>query len=503
MPRQGRGKKGPNLANVLKSRTFQRFWSVAGAVSIRTKVLGIVLATLFLLSIFVTIQVRRSLGDILRDQLEHQGLSITTHVAAAAANLVRAGDVDSLNVLLREAQDHYSDERHNTQIEYLFITVGGEEVLAHTFPDAVPEDVLHANRLGPGAETTETWYSAGGGHVLDIAERISAGTDPVGTVRLGLSDRDIRAAVNRVTRQLVLTSVLMSFSGIAAAVFLTWIITRPIRNLVAATQAVTRGDFSQRVHPWANDEIGRLAESFNAMTAALARADQEQAGREKLRAEFVSRVIAAQEDERRRIARELHDSTSQSLTSLLIGLQAIDQAIPADIRPRTGELRQIVSETLNEVHGLAWQLRPSVLDDLGLRAALEHYIADFQERYHTPVDLTIHGQEEQRLSPETETTIYRIVQEALTNVARHAHAQRASVTIELRRTKTRIIIEDNGIGLDPAAITKESRQHLGLWGIRERAELLGGKLTIEAEPGRGTSLFVELPGTDRGENGRS
>jgi len=239
------------------------------------------------------------------------------------------------------------------------------------------------------------------------------------------------------------------------------------------------------------------------MTAALARADQEQAGREKLRAEFVSRVIAAQEDERRRIARELHDSTSQSLTSLLIGLQAIDQAIPADIRPRTGELRQIVSETLNEVHGLAWQLRPSVLDDLGLRAALEHYIADFQERYHTPVDLTIHGQEEQRLSPETETTIYRIVQEALTNVARHAHAQRASVTIELRRTKTRIIIEDNGIGLDPAAITKESRQHLGLWGIRERAELLGGKLTIEAEPGRGTSLFVELPGTDRGENGRS
>lgn len=463
--------------------------------------LGIVLATLFLLSVFVTIQVRWSLTAILRDRLEQQGFSITSHVAGISSNLIQTGDTDSLYALLQETQAHYSDERHNTRIDYLFVTTDEGKVLAYTSPNSVPDKILRANRLSSGSSSSESWYASGGGHVLDIAERFSAAQGQGEIVRLGLSDRDIRDAVSRVTHQLILTSVFMSIIGIAAAVFLTWIITRPLRNLVVATQAVTSGDLTQRVRPWANDEIGRLAESFNTMTEALARADLERVEREELRAKFVSRVIAVQEDERRRIARELHDSTSQSLTSLLVGLQALEQTSDSVIQQRTEDLRRIVSKTLDEVHGLAWQLRPSVLDDLGLRAALEHYIADFRERYTLPVDLAIHGQAGQRLSPEAETTIYRIVQEALTNVARHAKAHRASVMVELRSDKTLVIVEDNGVGLDAEVVAKGSRQHLGLWGIRERAELLGGKLTIESEPGRGTSLFVELPGSDQDKNG--
>ncbi|HEX3050514.1 MAG TPA: ATP-binding protein, partial [Aggregatilineaceae bacterium] len=120
---------------------------------------------------------------------------------------------------------------------------------------------------------------------------------------------------------------------------------------------------------------------------------------------------------------------------------------------------------------------------------------DYQERYKLPVDITIHGMDHGRLSPEVETTIYRIVQEALTNVARHAQASRASVMIDQRGGKTLVIVEDDGIGIDPAHAAKASRDHLGLYGIRERAELLGGKLTIEAE--HGTSLFVELPGLSK------
>jgi len=325
--------------------------------------------------------------------------------------------------------------------------------------------------------------------------------DRTGIVQIGLTNREIRAAVNEVTQQLIVTIAIMSLASIAAAVFLTWLITRPIRNLVRATQAVAQGDFSQHVTPWAKDEIGKLSETFNTMTEALAQAAQEQAERTELRAQFVNRVIAAQEDERRRIARELHDSTSQSLTSLLVGLQALGQSTSGELRQRTESLRRIVSETLEEVHGIAWQLRPSALDDMGLAAALERYVADHHERYGLAVDLVIHGLRDVRLSPEVETTIYRIVQEALTNVARHAQADQASVLIEHRDEKTLVIVEDNGIGLDSNTAIKGSREHLGLYGIRERAELLGGKLLIESEPGRGTSLFVDIPDSPLSKSG--
>jgi len=197
----------------------------------------------------------------------------------------------------------------------------------------------------------------------------------------------------------------------------------------------------------------------------------------------------------------LHDSTSQSLTSLLVGLQALGQSTSGELRQRTESLRRIVSETLEEVHGIAWQLRPSALDDMGLAAALERYVADHHERYGLAVDLVIHGLRDVRLSPEVETTIYRIVQEALTNVARHAQADQASVLIEHRDEKTLVIVEDNGIGLDSNTAIKGSREHLGLYGIRERAELLGGKLLIESEPGRGTSLFVDIPDSPLSKSG--
>lgn len=484
---------GTVLTHLLQTRVFQRLWSVIGAVSIRTKVLGIVLGTVILLSTFVTVQVRRSLTALLQDRLERQALSITAHVAESASNLIATGSGETLDFLLQETQAHYSDERHNTQIAYLLVTGPEGSVLGTTFADGIPAGLLQAHPVEAGEDQSLVWRHTGSGRVLDVAEQFQLPYGRAGVVRVGLSDREIRTAVNEVTRQLIITSAVMSLVSIAAAVFLTWLITRPIRNLVRATQAVAQGDLSQRVTPWANDEIGRLAETFNAMTEALTRAAQEQAERAELRAQFVNRVIAAQEVERRRIARELHDSTSQALTSLLVGLRALEQTGAENSDRRTEDLRKIVSDTLEEVHTLAWQLRPSALDDLGLAAALERYTADYRERYELPVDLAIHGLREDRLTPEVETTIYRIVQEALTNVARHAQANQVSVMIEHRDGKTLVIVEDNGVGLDPGAAAKGSREHLGLFGIRERAELLGGKLSIESESGRGTSLFVEIP----------
>jgi signal transduction histidine kinase len=478
----------------LRSNLFQRFWAVAGAVSVRTKVLGIVLGTVILLGLFAIVQVRRSMWMILEEEVERQGLAIGTYVAEATSSLLDTSSRQRLNTLLHDAQRHYSDERHNTEVVFIALHNGAGKLLAHSF--GVGTLPVEAARLltSPVDQDQATWYDTESGRILLVSEPFRTPEGREAIARVGLADRGMRASVNRMTRQLLLTLAIMSAVGIAAAVFLTWIITRPIRNLVHATQAVAAGDLSQHVTPWANDEIGRLAESFNRMTDALAQAAAEQAERAQLRAEFVNQVIAAQEEERKRIARELHDSTGQSLSSLLLGLRRLEEAADLEsLRERVADLREIVSASLEEVRRMAWELRPSALDDLGLVAALKRYAADYRERNGIEVDLIARGLDGERLPPEVETTVYRIVQEALTNVMRHAQAQNVSVLIDRREGKLLLVIEDDGVGFDPSSLIEGPGQRLGLYGMRERAELLGGKFTVESSEGQGTTLFVDLP----------
>jgi len=290
---------------------------------------------------------------------------------------------------------------------------------------------------------------------------------------------------------MLLTTVMVSAVGIAAATLLTWIVTRPILNLKQAAQAVGKGDFNQYVRPWAGDEIGELSQAFNTMTADLAQADRERKEREQLRTRLLEQVITAQEEERKRIARELHDETGQSLTSLMVRLQTMNQQCPVpELKPQMEEVRQLIAQTLDGVHNLAVELRPSVLDDLGLEAALQRQIQDYRRRFHLDIDFVAVGLDE-RLPPAAETTLYRIVQEGLTNIARHAQARTASILLERRNGRVRVIIEDDGQGFALQQAVGSGR--LGLYGMRERAELLDGTFTIESEPGQGTSIFVEVP----------
>lgn len=473
------------MKRLMDTALFRRFWAIAGAVNIRTKVLGIVLGLVLLLGLTVTLQVRIALTRSFDTQLQEQGVSVTRDLAARATDLILVNDLYALHQLLQETLTN------NRDVRYAFILDPQGQLLAHTFGPGFPQGLLEANAVDPAEHHRAVWLNTDEGRVWDIAVPIFDGR--AGTARVGLSEAGMRHAVDAVTGQLLLTTVFVSAIGIAAATALTWILTRPIISLVDAAEAVAQGDFSQRLRRWADDEIGDLAEAFNTMTESLARAAKERAERDQLRAHYVSGVIAAQEEERKRIARELHDGTGQLLTSLLLGLRAIEDASDrAEVRQRAGELREMVSHTLTEVRNLALQLRPSALDDLGLADALDHYIADCCRHYGLHIEFTAHGLHEQRLPSAVETALYRMVQEALTNVARHAQAQVASVILERRGEEIVLIVEDNGCGFDPQAISKRE-QRLGLYGIRERAELLGGKMIIESAPGQGTSLFVTVP----------
>jgi two-component system, NarL family, sensor histidine kinase DevS len=228
----------------------------------------------------------------------------------------------------------------------------------------------------------------------------------------------------------------------------------------------------------------RLAETFGAR-AALAVDLSERIAQDSFR-----RVVEAQELERRRLARELHDETGQALTSILLGLKALEErmADPAS-RAAAEELRELVVSTLQDVRRLAVELRPSALDDFGLVAALERLTASFTEQTGISVDFQT-ALADERLPEEVETALYRIVQESLTNVVKHARARRVSILLARKGGTVKAVVEDDGRGFEPARQTGDG---YGLVGMRERLALLGGRLQVESGRDAGTTIAAEVP----------
>jgi signal transduction histidine kinase len=210
--------------------------------------------------------------------------------------------------------------------------------------------------------------------------------------------------------------------------------------------------------------------------------------------EVLRSTVEDQEAERLRIARELHDTLGQSLTLLQLGLDDLGAVLPSDAEDRVAALRKLAQGVGSEVNRLAWEIRPTALDDLGLQTAIQHLLEIWSERLHLQFDLRL-ALHDRRLEPVVETTLYRVLQEALTNIARHAGATRVGVLLEVRDKEVRMIIEDDGKGFSPAEPLRVGAptKRLGLIGIRERLTLISGKLEIESAPGRGCTLFVKAP----------
>ena len=214
---------------------------------------------------------------------------------------------------------------------------------------------------------------------------------------------------------------------------------------------------------------------------------------ETTRARLHERLISAEDDERRRFARELHDETSQSLTALLMGLRTIaDMPVRSEVRSVALRLRDIAAQTVDDVRRLARGLHPAVLDDEGLAAAAKRYVEDYVRTFGTALDFVAEGLDSPRLAPVTAATMYRILQEALTNVARHAHAGKVAVELKRADAALELVVRDDGVGFD-VNHANDVGSGLGLHGMRERAMLMGGSILIESRPGKGTLVRARIP----------
>ncbi len=312
------------------------------------------------------------------------------------------------------------------------------------------------------------------------------------------------------TRILVLTGSLALITALGLAAICGRSIAAPIRRLVHMAETLGRNGSVRPVQTRLR-EVNVVAASIYAASQQLMVAGQ---ARDRVAAEIqrserqyrslarklselneervllLRRTVLAEESERRRIARELHDSFGQYLTALRLGLNTVEQT------GQTGkpmqDLKRLTADLAREVDRMAWEIRPAAIDDLGLCSAVRQYIEQWSERSGLRVDLEIINAE-RRIGGDIETTIFRTLQEAFTNVVRHAAATEVSVILDVATDAVRLIVEDNGLGMgDPASPASQTKR-LGLIGVRERLALVNGNLEVESSADGGTTLFIQIP----------
>ncbi|MBI5301756.1 MAG: HAMP domain-containing protein [Chloroflexi bacterium] len=294
-------------------------------------------------------------------------------------------------------------------------------------------------------------------------------------------------------------------------------VTQPIRHLAHAARAIADGHLEQQAQVKSQDEVGELAQAFEDMRVRVRAMlkDQQRWNTEletnvrvktselqalcELRDQLLRRMMTAKEEECRRVARELHDETSQSLTALIANLAAVEGLAPSDAQPRLAQVRSLAGQILKEINRIVLNLRPTLLDDYGLVAALSWYAKNRLEDNGIRVDVATFDSE-LRLPANVETVLYRVGQEAITNIAKHAHATR--VQINFIRSESpegcalTLQIEDNGCGYvieEVGNYWRGDRPHFGLLGIQERMELIGGHFETRSAPNHGTCVCVSVP----------
>jgi signal transduction histidine kinase len=312
-------------------------------------------------------------------------------------------------------------------------------------------------------------------------------------------------------RDAVIILSLGALIGVALAVFFTTLLVHPLRVLVQAMRRVQAGDLTVHVPIWAPDEIGEVQAEFNDMVGRLREAREalleqqrelenlneantrllSELHRKRARLQqLFGHALSAQEAERKRLSRELHDETGQALTSILLRLKALqDETDPNVIVDRLNGLRYLASQTLENVRRLSMDLRPTALDDLGLIPALRWYTQECAQQSGVEIEFDATDGLE-RLPAPLEIVLYRAVQEGLTNVIRHARAQHVQILLERSPQAVWLTVADDGKGIEPGQKTEGG---LGLEGMQERVALAGGHLQIHSQPRAGTRIVIELP----------
>ncbi|MBP2635419.1 MAG: integral rane sensor signal transduction histidine kinase [Firmicutes bacterium] len=460
--------------------------------SLYAKVNLIIVGTL-LLSIFVLIMMMRDIThDLTENQLNLRGYEVGNYIAAM-----------SINDILQE--NHYAmlerinkTKEKNQDVRYIVIANYTGQIIAHTFANGLPEglpDII-------GGTNTENYtvnkFNSNEGVIYDVVVPVENGN--VGFVRVGLASGKMQQILNHTITEFSLMSVMLCLIAVILASWQVSVIIRPIRKLSQAAEEIKNNNYAVQTQCTTEDEIGKLSQTFDEMAATLKQKEDENNElltalqiKECNRNILISKLFTAQEDERKRISRELHDGAGQSITSLLAYLKILSTEVKGERQLLLiNSARDVILAVLNELRQMAVDLRPPVLDDLGLVAAIEKYLNSLT-MYNIKINFAASGL--QIGFPDSVVlALYRILQEAITNIIRHANATEVQVSLAGETGQVKLFISDNGCGFSDASLEYARRQkRLGLYGIQERVELLNGIFDIQSTIGQGTKITIIIP----------
>lgn len=395
-----------------------------------------------------------------------------------------------------------------------FVDVNGV-VVARTGPGTPPGDFELSDHPTRFAELIQTGQATVGKchrcHSVEEdarKQRDVLAFAPLSAVPWGVAIRQSEAEALQPTRQLetrlLFVGGILVFSTLGLVVTLMQNIVKPIRMLTTAADRLAVNDYEATIPSGRGDEIGQLSTAFESMRGELQRSRREMVNRyeeakrsEELRGQLLNSVIEAQEQERRRIARELHDEYGQTLTGLIMSIDSVETSLPPEhsrLKDKLSGTKSVINHALDDMRRLILDLRPPSLDELGLVTAINTMAQRHLGDLDINVEVESHGING-RFPQTLEVTVFRIVQEAVHNVAKHAGAHNVKINLAVESGKLLTVIEDDGKGFDVESVLKsEAKRHAwGIVGMRERVALMGGTFRMDSTRGKGTRLNVEIP----------
>ena len=468
--------------------------------SLYYKINILVIGMIVLSGIVIGIIMLNSTSQLLATQLDKRGIDIGNSIAALSSNDILLEDYFDISDRLNKTKNN------NPEVRYILITDSAGRILASTFGNNLPKG-LASVRL-PATEDlsvqdgNESWIKSlhsNEGQIREILFPIEEGN--IGYVRIGLSEKIMQGLLAENIEKIILTVLFVSLLAAIGATRLSYLIVKPLRVLLESSHRIQQGDYNVRIKGQNTDEIGNLARAFNAMAHSLRKKNRENdrllkevQEKEEMRVSLIRNLFTVQEDEQRRLSRELHDETGQCMASLLAYIKVLHSKMTTtEQKTLLAEARAVTVSVLERIRIMAVELRPPELDYLGLVAAMEKYIINFNTQNPLNVAFTP-PIKKLKMSNNTAVSLYRILQESMTNIVMHANAHNVDIMLTKVDRSICMQIQDDGQGMEDHAVEiARSNNRLGLFGMQERAELLGGVLTIDSKPGKGTRITVILP----------
>ncbi|MFT9598140.1 HAMP domain-containing sensor histidine kinase [Mesobacillus sp.] len=454
------------------------------SLNLSSKLFGIYLILALVLFLWIGSFTESLLRAHLQQQFEDQGKNLSKTIGDSVAEYLLTENVNGVNNILKE------HKKANENIEYILVFDWNSRLFAHTFSGEPTKELLNA-----GDDENFRVVKTDKGYIWDFPAPVTE--YDVGLIRVGISEDKQLSIIKTILSNILFSLVIFFLTSAIIVASLHRIITKPINDLVKGTQFLSKGNFNYRVPTNdRNDEMGTLIRSFNQMVDDLENYRVKTDELDKKRQILLEKIIDIQEEERKFIAMELHDEIGQSLTGVKLNLKSLEQEMNDErLKEQIIDLHSQVSLSLKNIHDLIVEIGPRFLEGRSIEDILERYAKDYQQRSNINISLEIDNRTKLDLSKQTKTTIFRIMQEALTNIAKYANATDVVITIENSKTHLILIIEDNGIGFD---VNREfenmsSNKNMGLFSMKERASLVEGTLLIESEKGLGTTVFVRIP----------